>query len=190
MKLHLSPKQLSRLKGISELTKADLRGADLSDVDLQGIEIDSSHFNFDHGLTENTAREEIEGSSYPTDQMRQIVSRIDRMLRLVKGVDGLMSIVAILEGKSEKRRARVHMPPGTFARSLLSFVFSKKAFETVFAQAIVDMRDEHTEALARSQTWKAKWIVIRDHMNLSLTVAFYVATSLGKKVIGIWKMIP
>lgn len=92
-------------------------------------------------------------------------------------------------GKSQKSNGRLVSAPGSFARSVLDFVFSKKAFDDVFSQAIIDMREEHADALANQRTWKAKWIVIRDHMGLCLTVATYVSVSVGKKVATIWNMI-
>lgn len=85
---------------------------------------------------------------------------------------------------------KVHQPPGSRIRATLQFVFTKKAFETVFAQAIVDMRDEHAEALSEGRMHKARWIVARDHFGLGLTVAAYLAATVGKKIMGVWSMIP
>jgi hypothetical protein len=80
-------------------------------------------------------------------------------------------------------------PPGNLSVRALRFLFSKKAFEAVFAQAIADMREEYFEALDQGQRNKARWIVVRDHIGLALTVGLYVATTVGKKVGGIWKLI-
>ena len=92
--------------------------------------------------------------------------------------------------KSKSDRVKFFVAPGALAKSLLSFLFSKKAFESVFAQAIIDMREEHADALASGHLWKARWIVLRDHLNLGLTVAAYFTVTVMKKVTGIWKIIP
>jgi hypothetical protein len=72
----------------------------------------------------------------------------------------------------------------------MRFVFSKKAFETVFAQAVQDMRDEHAEALSRNENEKALWIVFRDHVGISLAAIAYLGVTIGKRVSGIWKLLP
>lgn len=90
----------------------------------------------------------------------------------------------------DKAQKKLVAAPGNRAGSILKFVFSKKAFETVFAQAIVDMRDEHAEALSEGLMHKARWILVRDHLGLGLTVAAYLAATVGKKVMGVWNMIP
>lgn len=85
---------------------------------------------------------------------------------------------------------RLVAPPGSLAKKILSLLFSKKAFTNVFAQAIVDMREEYAEALADKKYWKARWIIIRDHIGLGVTVAAYIGSTVVKRAVGIWKMIP
>ena len=85
---------------------------------------------------------------------------------------------------------KIVSPPGSLARRILAFVFPKKTFELIFAQAIADMREEHATALADEDDYKAKWIVVRDHIGLGMTVVAFLAAGVGKKVAGIWKMIP
>lgn len=87
------------------------------------------------------------------------------------------------------RGSRVITPPGNLSVRALRFLFSKKAFEAVFAQAVADMREEYFEALNLGHSKKARWIVVRDHIGLALTVGLYVATTMGKKVRGIWTLI-
>ncbi len=52
------------------------------------------------------------------------------------------------------------------------------------------MRQEYIEACAQDQIWRRRWIVVRDHSNLGLTVIAYIVASVGKRLAGIWKMIP
>jgi uncharacterized protein (UPF0218 family) len=81
-------------------------------------------------------------------------------------------------------------PPGYVAKDILTILFSKKTFSNVFAQVIIDMREEYAEALADKKYRKARWIVIRDHIGLGVTVAAYIGSTVVKRAVGIWKMIP
>lgn len=178
------------------LKKDNLQGVEWNEVDVEKRTTDIPLFLSDTGPSENTAREELQ-SRFDAFQKppTRIVYRLNRIwlkLNLTNVVSGLqrLGLKFALFDRSDKPRGSVHMPPGAFARRLLHFLFSKKAFEAIFAQAIIDMREEHAEALAGSELWKAKWIVFRDHINLCLTVAFYLASSMGKKVVGLWKIIP
>lgn len=88
------------------------------------------------------------------------------------------------------KKKRVLRAPASSSHTLLTFLFPKKTFNTIFAQIIADMREEHFDALAEGKHWKARWIVWRDTANLWLTVLVYLVSVLGKKVQGIWKLIP
>lgn len=88
------------------------------------------------------------------------------------------------------KKSKIYLPPGSSVRSVLEFIFSKKAFDGVFAQVIVDMREEHAEALAVGELRKARWIVVRGHLGIGLTVMSYLGATLGKRLAGIWQMIP
>jgi hypothetical protein len=88
------------------------------------------------------------------------------------------------------RNAKLYMPPGMLAGRILAFLFPKKIFEAIFTQAIVDMRAEHAEALSRGEARRADWIVIRDHVWISLTIISVICASLAKKLAEIWKLVP
>jgi hypothetical protein len=100
-----------------------------------------------------------------------------------------LSDIGVNVGRRSKRK-RIYSPPGALARSITSFLFPKKAFDEIFAQAINDMREEHAESLASGSLWKARWIVIRDHFGLCLTVGAYLSATVIKKAAGIFKIIP
>ena len=91
---------------------------------------------------------------------------------------------------SSQPEVRVHFAPGTRASRILSFIFSRKAFNEVFAQAIADMREEYADALSSNKVQQSRWIVFRDHLGLALVVAAYVGATVGKRILGIWKLIP
>lgn len=112
-----------------------------------------------------------------TDQFKRFV---DHVANRIGGVED-----AYLQGTR-----RLVAPPGSMMRSTLAFIFSNKAFDNVFAQAIIDMREEHAGALSEGHIWKARWIVLRDHFGLCLTIGTYLSTSVVKKATAVWKLIP
>lgn len=173
----------------ADLTRVDLRGADLSDADFSGGDLEE--------FIEQRRDIYING--------REIRGRLREATTILskaeaseaglsdRGIKALSIFGFSVEWQSATRAARqpkLISPPGSFARSVLAFLFSKKGFDNVFAQAIVDMREEHADALANKQIWKARWIVLRDHLGLVLTVSAFFGTSVVKRVAGIWKMIP
>jgi hypothetical protein len=83
---------------------------------------------------------------------------------------------------------RVSEAPGAIAQRLLRFIVPKVAFDQIFSQAISDMREEYFEALQENELLKAKWIIFRDHLGLALTFASYLGTSVGKRVVELWKI--
>lgn len=85
---------------------------------------------------------------------------------------------------------RLQRPPGTYVRSVLAFLLPKSAFDSIFSQQILDMREEYFEALDDGRSNKARWIVVRDHFRIVITLTAYLAASLGKTVAAVWKLIP
>ena len=87
-------------------------------------------------------------------------------------------------------RERLQRPPGSYVRSALAFLLPNNAFDKIFSQQILDMREEYFEALDDGRGSKAKWIVVRDHFRIVITLTAYLAASLGKTVAAVWKLIP
>lgn len=90
--------------------------------------------------------------------------------------------------KKPHLKTKLLSPPGSWARIGLRFVFSKKTFDNVYAQAIADMREEHAEALAHGRPWKARWVVLAYHLDLVLTLGAWFGTSVVQRVVGLWKI--
>lgn len=86
-------------------------------------------------------------------------------------------------------KPKVHLPPGHRSGKVLRFLFPKKAFERIFAQVITDMREEHAEALEEGSDIKATWITVRGNVDLWLTSLFYIFSTFGKKLQGVWKSV-
>ncbi|HCF25204.1 MULTISPECIES: hypothetical protein [unclassified Novosphingobium] len=101
-----------------------------------------------------------------------------------KAFGALLSFASFFSGRQIIKPA-----PGTLAVLILRFAFSKKAFENVLSQPIADMREEYFEALAKGAIYHARWIKLRGHLALGLTVVAYLFASVVKKVQGIWSAI-
>jgi len=121
----------------------------------------------------------------PFDDLEVELKEKRNVLRWVNSLV-LKRITAKREPQEE---SRLHYPPGVAVAGFLRFVFSKRAFDSVFAQGIVDMRIEYVDAIASGYMWKARWVVFRDHLGLALTTGAYLGTVIVKKVTGIWRMI-
>ncbi|WP_299751385.1 hypothetical protein [uncultured Tateyamaria sp.] len=97
--------------------------------------------------------------------------------------------LAKLQGKVPKvAEIQLARPPGSGAVFVLEFLFPKNAFEVVFSQHILDMREEYYEALSEDRPRKARWIIIRDHFRLILTIHSYLGASVAKSLLSFWKM--
>ena len=75
------------------------------------------------------------------------------------------------------------MPPGRQLRSLASFLFNKKTFETVFEPVLVDLEFECIEALAEDRNYKATHAHVRGVMCFWLNLFLYLCTTAAGKVI-------
>jgi hypothetical protein len=56
---------------------------------------------------------------------------------------------------------RIQHPPGFWLDRFLHLLFSKKSYERVYSQMIIDMREEYFEALSLGRLRTAQWTVIR-----------------------------
>lgn len=87
-------------------------------------------------------------------------------------------------------RRTVALPPGTNLLNIAKFVYSKKTIERLFNQIVVDMREEHLEALARGEIRHARWIHLRGTVAFLTTVVIHsgasVAVKVFKAVKGAW----
>lgn len=109
--------------------------------------------------------------------------------RLSEALGISVAKMAVLSSYLVSKRPTIVMPPGTGAMTILGFFFSKKAMNSVFVQLIADMRQEHAEALQAGRISRARWVVLREHLNLVVTACAYVAATFGKTVLSIWKVI-
>lgn len=86
------------------------------------------------------------------------------------------------------RRARIHRPPASLINSIARFLYSKKTYERIFMQLVVDVREEHAEALLAKRRWHARWIATRGNLMMVMTMGAHAFTSCGKAVVRIWKL--
>lgn len=67
----------------------------------------------------------------------------------------------------------IQMPPGYRIGRLLMFLLPAKDVDRILLQAIADMREEHSQALSNDRPIHAKYIVVRDHVRIVVTVLRY-----------------
>lgn len=83
----------------------------------------------------------------------------------------------------------VGRPPAHQLVSLLKFIFTKKCFEHIFAQTIVDMREEYDDAIEANNIPLARWRHIQLYLSLTSTVLTWIGASSLKKFFAMWKAI-
>ena len=72
---------------------------------------------------------------------------------------------------------KIELPPGHRAKKVLSFLYTKKAFERVFADQFADMEIEYFEALKSGDARLARWVKVRGYLMLFATVVDHAMTN-------------
>ncbi len=96
-----------------------------------------------------------------------------------------------LEGEvpDMSRRRRIHRPPGFKLQAFADFFFSRKTYEIVLEPVLRDLQDEHIEALAEDQLWKARWVRIRGTWSFWAAALAQTPLSVVKWVLKLWKAV-
>ena len=89
--------------------------------------------------------------------------------------------------RNEKPAKVISQPPGSFVLMVSEFLCSKKVYERVFFQSIVNMREEYFDALSEGRKEKAYWVTIRGYISLILTVIRHIAVSVFSGPVEILK---
>ncbi|MCV0350227.1 MAG: hypothetical protein K5863_09130 [Nitratireductor sp.] len=84
--------------------------------------------------------------------------------------------------------AKPFRPPASRLVSVMRFVFSKQAFDSIFSQLVLDYREEYYEALANEENWKARWRGVQLYLVLIATIFSYLGVSVLKYAVKIFKM--
>lgn len=87
-------------------------------------------------------------------------------------------------------RKRIHRPPVSAMNSVARFIYSKRTYERIFMQLVLDLREEHAEALQAKCPKHAWWIAMRGNIIMLITMATHAFTSCGKTVVKLWKLTP
>jgi hypothetical protein len=81
-------------------------------------------------------------------------------------------------------RPAVKAPPLHRLVLLINFFCSKRTRERVVNQTVADIRNEHCEAFAGGERWKARWIVVRGYWSVGTALGFGKILALIDKFIG------
>lgn len=84
---------------------------------------------------------------------------------------------------------RLHKPPWRLAASLCEFLLPRRLKERVIDQHIADFQIEYCDALVRGRPWKARWLYLRFHVEIVLTLGTLFTTAVVKRATTIWKLI-
>jgi hypothetical protein len=99
----------------------------------------------------------------------------------------ISKLVKLIEVKwsevARKPAKAITSPPGSLVLKVTDFLCTKKVYERVFLQAVLDMREEYNEALFSGRKEKARWVLIRSYLSLAWTVALQVFTGILDKII-------
>jgi hypothetical protein len=105
----------------------------------------------------------------------------------------LLKIQALVAGASQIWTSRpgtlATRAPGQTVDRLAEFIFSGKAYRTVFSQLVLDFREEYFECLQSNRPWKLCWVWLSWHGYYLLTAVFHLKMSVIKRVIEVWKLI-
>ncbi len=85
-------------------------------------------------------------------------------------------------------RKRIHRPPASAINSVARFIYSKRTYERIFMQLVLDLREEHAEALQAKHRTLARWIAMRGNVIMVMTMATHAFTSCGRAAVKIWKL--
>lgn len=104
-----------------------------------------------------------ESRDWVATETKLIAAYFEQTLRTVT-TNQPIKIIRILSGTTSTRRAPtrlVQRPPAMKLDHLLRFFASKKTYECVYSQIVIDTREEYVEAIATGDERKARWIVAR-----------------------------
>ena len=80
-------------------------------------------------------------------------------------------------------------PPGQRALSQAEFLYSKKTYQEVFVQLIIDVREEHAEALVQGRQWRARWIRTRGLGAYGCAVFHHGGGTVLKLALQVWGVV-
>jgi hypothetical protein len=87
-------------------------------------------------------------------------------------------------GRDGAPRKKITRPPGHTIYSFLKTVYGARAYERVFEPGLQDMRQEHFLALEGGHFRLARWIAVRGHLILAMTIIAYLAGKFGR---ALWR---
>lgn len=109
---------------------------------------------------------------------------------VLSAVDVLVEGIAVRLVHRMLNKNRIHRPPASALNSFARFIYAKRTYERIFMQHIIDLREEHAEALQAKRRWHARWIAARGNLIMVGTMAAHAFASCGKAFVKIWKLTP
>ncbi|MER8405118.1 hypothetical protein [Mesorhizobium sp. M0185] len=85
-------------------------------------------------------------------------------------------------------RIKLDRAPAERLVGLLRAVFSRRAFEAIFSQIVIDGREEYFEALSMGRTHLARWRLTQIYLIVIFTALTWTSVSITQKAIQIWRV--
>jgi hypothetical protein len=87
---------------------------------------------------------------------------------------GTKTVSKVGKLRGNRNTKSVITSPGSLVLKVAEFLCTKKVYERVFLQAVLDMRGEYNEALSSGRKEKAQWVLIRSYLALTWSVTLQV----------------
>lgn len=119
------------------------------------------------------------------EEVMEGIHEHEELRRRLKDLDRTLLYCSKLEKQSQIVR-----PPASRLTGLLRLIFTRKAFEQVFSQVILDGREEYNEALAEGKINLARYRAIRLYGILIFTIGMWAISSIAypiAKIFGLGK---
>ncbi|MER9614548.1 hypothetical protein [Mesorhizobium sp. M0207] len=97
-------------------------------------------------------------------------------------------LVGFMWGAYEVRYPVTVSAPGSRLIILLRFVFPRRAFEEIFAQTVVDGREEYFAALADDRPQLARLRLMQMYLALIFAATTWAGVSVVGKIVRIWQI--
>ena len=130
---------------------------------------------------------------YVTGSVRSEIKRLaaplnEFLFRVTGWSFMLVSRQLRLDLNGANNRLRIAGPPGSRLNTFAQAFYSKKTYERVFQQWIIDWREEHAGALAQGKFRLALWRAFSGNFVFIATMVTHAASTGLRGVLKIWRM--
>ena len=135
-------------------------------------------------------------NAYLRQMVRELTNRLGNVQNPSAGGDlsavaELRELEANIYSASEllsSRSSVISRAPAEWIVSILRLVFSRRAFDSIFSQVVIDGREEYFDALEKGQSRLAQWRLVQIYLILVFTAFTWTGVSVFQKVSRLWRL--